>query len=133
MDDLGEIQQLYARYAWAMDEGQFEQWLQLFTDDAVIEGPTFGRYQGREDLKRFVAKYKLANGMFQVRHMLSNLLVEIEGDNAAGRCYVAHYRTHRGRTELNGMGGYRDRLRKVDGKWLFAERQAFFDYSGTWT
>ena len=130
MDDLAEIQQLYARYSWTLDERRYEEWLECFAEDGVIEGPTFGRHAGREELRQFIAKYKAETGMFQVRHVTSNISVEIEGESAVGRCYVLHYRTHRGRTELSAIGGYRDRLRKVNGQWLFADRQAFWDYSG---
>jgi hypothetical protein len=43
---------------------------------------------------------------------------------------VLHYRTYRGRTELSAIGRYQDQLRKVGGKWLFADRKALWDYSG---
>ena len=33
--------------------------------------------------------------------------------------------------EADAIGGYRDQLRKVNGRWLFADRQAFWDYSGS--
>lgn len=131
MDDFAEIQQLYARYAWTLDEKRYEDWLECFTEDAVVEGPTFGRHSGREELRHFLAKYKAESGMFQVRHVVSTVTAEIEGDNATGACYVLHYRTYRGRTELSSIGGFRDRLRRVNGRWRFAERQAFWDYSGT--
>ena len=84
-----------------------------------------------QELRQFIAKYKAASGMFQVRHVISNIRVDIQGDSATGSCYVLHYRTHRGRTELNAIGGYRDKLRKVEGRWLFADRQVFWDYSGS--
>jgi 3-phenylpropionate/cinnamic acid dioxygenase small subunit len=131
MDDLAQIHQLYAHYSWTLDEKHHEEWLECFTEDGVMEGPTFGRHAGREELRQFIAKYKAASGMFQVRHIISNIRVEIQGDSAVGSCYVLHYRTHRGRTELNAIGGYRDQLRKVNGRWLFSDRQAFWDYSGS--
>jgi SnoaL-like domain len=130
MDDLAAIQQLYAHYAWMLDEGRYDDWLECFTEDAVVEGPTFGRHSGREELRHFLAKYKAETGMFKVRHVVSTVTAEIEGDHATGACYVLYYRTYRGRTELSSIGGFRDHLRKVNGRWLFVDRQAFWDYSG---
>jgi hypothetical protein len=131
VDDLEEIHKLYRRYCWTLDEKQHEEWLDLFAEDGGVEGPNFGKYVGREQLRQFIAKYRAETAMFQVRHVISNIDVEIQGDSAVGRCYLLHYRTHRGRIELSAIGGYHDRLRKVGGKWLFAERKAFWDYSGS--
>lgn len=131
MDDFVEIQRLYARYSRTLDEKLHEEWLDCFTEDGVVEGPNFGRYVGREQLRQFLLKYRSETTMFQVRHVFTNLDVEIQGDKAVGSCYILHYRTHRGRTELSAIGTYQDALRKVDGKWLFADRKAAWDYSGT--
>lgn len=130
MDDYAEIQQLYSRYALTIDEKLHEEWLDCFTADGVVEGPNFGRYVGHDQLKQFLAKYRAETKMFQMRHVISNVLLDIQGENATGTCYILHYRTHRGRTELIAIGRYQDQLRKVDGRWLFADRKALWDYSG---
>jgi hypothetical protein len=131
MDDYAQIRELYAQYCWTLDERRFDEWLHLFTEDGVVEGPNYGRHVGPPQLRQFIAKYKATTGMFQVRHMVSSIRADIQGDTATGSCYVINYRTHRGRTELSAIGGYRDKLRKVNGQWLFSERQAFWDYSGS--
>ena len=130
MDDLAEIQQLYSRYSWTLDEKRHDEWLACFTEDGVVEGSNFGRFVGREQLRQFIAKYRSETAMYQVRHIVSNIMADIQGDSAAGSCYVLHYRTYRGRTELSAIGRYQDQLRKVDGRWLFADRKALWDYSG---
>ena len=131
MDDYAQIRDLYADYAWTLDERRYDQWLQCFTEDGVVEGPNFGRHAGHQELQQFIVKYKATTHMFQVRHVISNIKVDIQGDSATGSCYVINYRTHRGRTELSAIGGHRDKLRKVNGRWLFAERQVFWDLSGS--
>ncbi len=131
VDDLAEIQQLYSRYARTIDEKRHEEWLDCFTEDGVVEGPNFGRYVGRDQLRQFIAKYRAETAMFQVRHVITNVNVEVQGDSAVGNCYVLHYRTHRGRIELSAIGTYQDALRKTDGKWRFADRKAAWDYSGS--
>jgi 3-phenylpropionate/cinnamic acid dioxygenase small subunit len=130
VDDLAEIQQLYSRYCWTLDEKRHEEWLNCFAEDGVVEGSNFGRFVGREQLRVFIAKYRAETAMYQMRHIISNINVNIQGDNADANCYVLHYRTYRGRTELSAIGTYQDKLRKVSEKWLFAERHAFWDYSG---
>jgi 3-phenylpropionate/cinnamic acid dioxygenase small subunit len=130
VDDFTEINQLYARYCWTMDEKFHEEWLDCFTEDGGVEGPNFGRYSGREQLAQFLAKYRAETTMYQMRHVISNIFLDIQGDDATGKCYLLHYRTHRGVIELNAIGRYHDRLRKVGGKWLFVHREASWDYTG---
>lgn len=131
MDDYAQIRQLYAHYCWTLDERKFDELLGLFTEDGVVEGPNYGRHVGQAQLRQFIEKYKSTTHMFQVRHVISNIEVDIQGDDATGSCYVMNYRTHRGRTELSAIGVHRDKLRKVGGRWLIAERQVFWDYSGS--
>jgi 3-phenylpropionate/cinnamic acid dioxygenase small subunit len=130
VDDFTEIQQLYSRYCWTIDEKKHEEWLNCFTENGGVEGPNFGRYTGREQLRQFIAKYRSETAMFQMRHVISNIFLEIDGDTAAGKCYLLHYRTHKGVIELIGIGRYHDSLRKVGGKWLFDRRECAWDYSG---
>ncbi len=133
MDDLTQIEQLYARYAWASDDRRDEEWLECFTEDGSVESSMFGRFQGREDLRRFLAKYQNAFKTMQLRHLNSNLVIDIFGDRAEGRCYLVLYSSRRGRADINAIGIYRDQLQQIDGRWLFATRKVAWDYSGSWT
>lgn len=133
MDNLLQIEQLYARYAWALDDSCDEEWLECFTDNGTVESSVFGHFQGREDLRRFLIKYHQAFKTMQLRHLNSNLLIDISGDHAAGRCYLVLYSSRRGRANINAIGIYRDELHQIDGRWLFASRKVTWDYSGSWT
>jgi 3-phenylpropionate/cinnamic acid dioxygenase small subunit len=133
MDDLLQIQQLYARYAWALDDRRDEEWLECFTDNGSVESSMFGRFEGREDLRRFLAKYQNAFNTMQLRHLNSNLVIDIFGDRAEGRCYLVLYSSRRGRADTNAIGIYRDQLQQIEGRWLFVSRKVTYDYSGRWT
>jgi hypothetical protein len=133
MDDVTQIQQLYARYAWALDDGREDEWLACFADDGSVDSSHFGHFQGPEELQRFLVKYRGAFKTMQLRHINSNLLVDIFGDRAEGRCYLVLHSSRRGRAEINAIGVYRDELRQSNGRWLFASRKVTWDYSGHWT
>jgi hypothetical protein len=134
MDNMQEIQQLYARYAWALDDRRDDEWLECFTNNGTVESTQFGRFQGHEELRRFLVKYQCAFKTMQLRHINSNLLIDIDGDLAEGRCYLVLHSSRRGRADINAIGVYRDALEHVeDGRWLFASRKVTWDYSGHWT
>ncbi len=128
IEEREEIRELYVRYALTIDEDRREEWVACFTDDGVFESPRLGRYAGREELLRFTRVYKEFQAGAQVRHMVNNISVQIEGDRATGTCYLTYYHTKGGKSELAAVGGYHDRLRKVGGKWLFEHRKVFVDH-----
>jgi uncharacterized protein (TIGR02246 family) len=129
-EDREQIRDLYVRYAITIDSGQYEQWLDCFTDDGVFESPRFGRHVGRDGLRKFTQIYKESLGGAQVRHVISAVHFDIEGDRATGGCYLTYFHSKIGKTELAAVGEYRDKLRKVGGAWRFESRQVTVDGHG---
>jgi 3-phenylpropionate/cinnamic acid dioxygenase small subunit len=126
--DMSQIRDLYANYAWLIDEGHYDAWIkECFTEDGVFESPRFGRNAGHDGLQKFVRNYVEWIGGAQVRHLMSNVLATIDGDRASGRCNLAYYHSKHGKSELSALGGYLDKLRKVGDRWLFESRQIFLD------
>ena len=122
-DELA-ILQLVARYNHLTDFGA-DGWEQLFTDDGVFEtGPTpANRLEGREQLAEYAQT--LAAPPMQIRHATSNSIVEGDGDEATHTSYLMVTLAD-GVPLAATMGSYRDRLRRVDGEWRFAERRIEF-------
>ncbi len=127
MEDREQIRELYARYALTIDEGRFEDWVNCFTADGVFESPLFGTHAGHEALRKFCASYKESWGGAQVRHIIANVSIDIEGDRGRGICNLIYLPIEGGHPELVLVGGYRDELRKVAGNWLFAHRKVWVD------
>jgi hypothetical protein len=63
----------------------------------------------------------------QFRHVVSNLIVDVEGDHANATCYLLDYLTANGKTELLSPGEYRCTLTRIDGRWLFNNRMVTLD------
>lgn len=87
--------------------------------------------RGREQLCAFAAAAHAAHADRGQPgyHWVSNILIEGDGDRAALTCYL---RVMAGKTsELDeaatATGFYRDRLRKVGGRWKFESRLVKFD------
>jgi uncharacterized protein (TIGR02246 family) len=127
LEDREEIRELYARYAATIDEGQFDAWLDCFTEDGVFESSRFGRHAGRDGLAKFTQIYRDSLGGAQVRHVCTNLLFKIEGDAAAGSCYLIYYHCKDGKIQQAAVGHYRDTLRKAGGRWKFQSRKVALD------
>jgi uncharacterized protein (TIGR02246 family) len=112
-DDIVEINQLYSTYGHVLDDGDPDSFAACFTADATLGG--VGKpISGHEAFKKFAGRFMATD----VRHVISGVLVEGDGDEAHGRAYLVAYI----KGVIRSTGRYRDRLVRVDGKWLFADR-----------
>jgi 3-phenylpropionate/cinnamic acid dioxygenase small subunit len=122
-DDHEAIRNLLVDYCQLCDDGRFDEWGQLFTDDATftVMGTT---HTGRGDVQAFItaAQPPEARG----RHLISQPRLNIDGDSADARTdYAFVGRTDRG-LAVTSSGRYLDHLVRDGGRWRFASREIVF-------
>lgn len=76
-DDYVAISDHLARYCWAVDEGDEEDWIGLWTEDGVFTGVTPEPVVGREAL-RMIVRMGQASGPRKTRHMVANLACDYQ-------------------------------------------------------
>jgi hypothetical protein len=93
LEDIEVIKQLKYRYADACDRGYDADALaDLFTEDAVWDGGLFGRYEGREAIRRFFEG--VSSDIVFATHYMMNPIITVEDDQARGqRNYQRRCRT----------------------------------------
>jgi hypothetical protein len=120
------IQDLLARYAWALDTGDVDGFVACFTPDAIVIEEIFeepDRWEGHANLRRLAEHYRNVPDFPGRQHHVSQVLAE--GD--ARRCAVRSFTFV---TECRGeppyllrfAGYYEDEAVKVRGEWLFMRR-----------
>jgi len=127
--DREAIRELLLRYCRSIDRRDFGALKTLYHEDAVDEHG--GMFQGRahafiEQLPAIMAPMEV------VWHMLGNMLIEVQGDEAEGEIYTLAY--HRadlgeGPQDLIVGGRYLDRYRKRDGIWKIQHRRIVMDWN----
>jgi hypothetical protein len=128
------IRDLVARYNANGDSGRFEQVLECFAPQAVME--TDGEvYRGRDHIRRIFTEAAEAARRWPepmiMRHNTSTLQIDLDGpERATSRCYY-QVLTNRG---LDHWGRYLDEYGVVDGSWRFVHRREFVDgmVEGSW-
>jgi uncharacterized protein (TIGR02246 family) len=128
MDDRQMIHDLFVRYTTALDAGDVETIVACFTEDGTLESPAVGMYAGRQGIREFAERFaRFREAGSQLRHFISNLAAQVDGDEAHATCYLLTVMTRDGRTELMPPGRYDCRLAKVGGQWLFRHRLVVLD------
>ncbi|MEJ8571537.1 nuclear transport factor 2 family protein [Microbaculum marinum] len=129
LHDWFEINALFIRYATTLDHGDVEGCVSCFRDDAFIESPVLGRFEGREGIRRFAERTAtvLRERQARFRHVVTNLTASVDGDRAQATCYLLDFYTEAGKTELLSPGEYFCDLTRLDGRWLFDNRIVVMD------
>ena len=117
------IQELFARYAHAIDELDPEAWVQCFTPDGVFQVGSRAM-RGQAALRGYAEVHVRE---IRCRHMMGNFLYEIHGNEATGRAsMLATLATPKG-YKIFAQGRYVDRLVKQAGQWRIAYRRVDLD------
>jgi hypothetical protein len=132
------IRHTIASYTMAGDRLRADEFIALFTEDAIFETDGVAakdafRNQGRTAIREWFARWgrgaKEASPVHQakfIRHHISTCHIEITGsDTAKARTYFVAY------TDIgpDHCGYYIDVFRKSGGRWLIAHRRVRHDWS----
>jgi 3-phenylpropionate/cinnamic acid dioxygenase small subunit len=121
MDDWQTIAQLVARYAISFDERNVDQWLACWTADGTLYRTNGESVTGHEELGEYLRGFP-GRG----RHVVSNSIIEIDGDVASHRSYVQYFdRDHQHALVMFGL--YDDQIARVGETWRFASRRPMPD------
>jgi len=125
ISDRLEIQDLFARYSFAIDERDWDALDALFTVNAVID------YSGSGGIRGSVAEIKrwlpVALARFpRYQHLVATTKLRLDGDHATSRTILFNPMVHR---DANGVEQtffiglwYRDILLRTPQGWRIAER-----------
>lgn len=115
--DYMEIEQLYAKYNWAIDTGDAEGYASTFTADGV-----FNNFTGHDALVGFINTWKENMNGLNRRHWNTNLKIEGDGKTATGAVYLMLMDVGTKPASLVTMATYSDSLVKTADGWRFTKR-----------
>ena len=113
-EDQMAITDLLNRLTFAVDERDPEAWAACFTPDGSFQSPN-GKWTGTE------AQRKLMTGEVgfpRRQHIVTNLLIEGDGDRASARANGPVFEEEDGSYYVMNFSGQEHHLRRVDGTWL---------------
>jgi uncharacterized protein (TIGR02246 family) len=128
IEDRFAISDLFVRYTTALDAGDVETIVGCFTEDGALESPAVGKYAGHDGIRAFSERFAaMRQRGVQLRHVISNLAMTVDGGTAFATCYLTNIITVDGTSQLMPPGRYECDLRKVNGAWLFKNRLVILD------
>ncbi len=136
--DRAEIEDLMARYLFAIDYHDWDAYVATFAEDGEITFAS-GSFKGREAIREAVTRFAEGIGRFyhtedgqpaKLRHIVLQTVIRVEGDRAWGRSQWLEMANHGPGDEpkIGTYGVYEDEFAKVDGRWLIARRNVLNEF-----
>ena len=120
--NVNEIVSLTVKYCWALDERDWDSLSEVFSSDAYAKyGVT--EHKGIDSIIEKCQKALLPLDFSH--HMVTNHVVELEGDEATCKCYfqAQHVRNSTpGGVNFIIAGKYEDELTRINGEWKISSR-----------
>ena len=130
-EDRLAIFELYARYSWALDTGDTDGYVALFTEDcAATEEASNGTLEvlnGKDEIRRLVLKFHNRKDFPGHQHQMAQFVFEADPQGRPDHWVVRSYAwatiNHPPEPpHLHWCGHVRDVVAKVDGQWLIASK-----------
>jgi SnoaL-like protein len=127
-EDWTAIHTLLMTYAEHIDSGRFAEAAAMF-ENATVRLDSPGRreiatYRGAAQVQEFFAGTRLyPDGTPRTKHVVSNVIIEIDGDRAGARCHATVFQqTDALPLQPIAAGRYVDRFERVGREWRFTDR-----------
>ena len=117
-----EIYRNLVRFAQAMDNRDWQQFNHLTTDNIAADLGV-GLKSGRDTMVGTIRRYLDGCGVTQ--HLLGNVLIDIDGEQASSQAYVCDMHLGKEGNEnltFHTLGLYKDQWQKINGQWLMTQR-----------
>ncbi len=123
LEDERAIVRALEAYGQAIDYGDREMFLGIFTADAALDYSGAGRFVGTEEIAQFFSTFSAPETYN--KHLVVQPLIEISGDEASVLSSFLFLQKGSEGPMLSHYGRFHDRLvRQPDGSWRIARRRA---------
>jgi ketosteroid isomerase-like protein len=140
LEDIEEIKQLHINYILALNEQKFEEMIDCFAEDAIIDGLEGQRSEGKAAIAKFfraMAEHQRAIKMWKGGQILVHPVISVEGDTAKGCLTWFRLSKPKSFTSVDGQemmiiapsqARYDMEYKRVDGKW----KMSIMNFTSPW-
>jgi hypothetical protein len=137
-EDRAEIEDLMARYLFAIDYFDWDSYVGTFAPDAELQFAS-GTYKGRDEIRKAVVSFSSRIGQFyhtedgkpaKLRHVVLQSVIRVEGNKAWGRTLWVEMANHgpKDTMKMGTYGIYEDEFSKIGGHWFIQKRNVLNEF-----
>lgn len=143
-EDRALIEDLAARYMFALDFRDAKAYSETFSDDGILDYG-MGEIKGRKSIFEHIDELnqgareeaaKNTSGLRRPagRHNISNMVIKVDGNTARMVAYWFHHGNDNPErsSSVTSYGHYVDELVKINGQWFFSKRKIYNEQVAEW-
>jgi hypothetical protein len=115
--DKREVEEALCRLYAALDNHSPEGFACSFTPAGVFQS-RYGLFKGHAAIADFIRSHIASGAEDGARHLLSNFIIDEEGDGAIIRCYLVKLRYDETRVWIAGTSKLTGHMVRTEEKWL---------------
>jgi 3-phenylpropionate/cinnamic acid dioxygenase small subunit len=123
--DVSDITDVLVRYATGIDRRDWALFRTCWADDLQADYGPIGQFRGPDSITEFMTASHLKMG--RTHHILSNFVIDVDGDTATSRCYL-HAVLMNDKDDpskwMDVIGHYDDVLVRTASGWRISRRRA---------
>jgi 3-phenylpropionate/cinnamic acid dioxygenase small subunit len=121
--DRERIRDVLIRYATGIDTRDWSLFRTCFTDDVHADYGDIGTWSDADSVTEYMATTHA--GMADTKHMMSNFVIDVDGDVASALSYVhvVLVLTQEPLSWVDAVGSYVDELARTDDGWRIRDRR----------
>ncbi len=124
LEDEREIQHVFVRYGLAVDTGNVEATIALYTEDCHVDIDGVAFMNGRQEARAIVESDVHQAMLPHCAHIMGPFDVRLDGDRAVAIGYATVFAKQDGQRQVWRQSFGRWELARLDGRWLIARRIA---------
>lgn len=136
--DRAQIEDLMARYLFAIDYNDWDSYVETFAPDGELTFAS-GTSKGRDAIRKAVTDFAAGIVRFyhtedgkpaKLRHVVLQTMIRVEGNRAWGRTLWLEMANHgpMDTAKVGTYGIYEDEFKKVGGDWFIAKRNVLNEF-----
>ena len=136
--DRAEIEDLMARYLFAIDYADWDAYVATFAPDGELTFAS-GTSKGRDAIRAAVTRFAEGIGRFyhtadgkpaKLRHIILQSVIRVEGERAWARTQWLEMANHGegDQPKIGTYGLYEDEFGRIDGQWLITRRNVLNEF-----
>ena len=132
MSDADEIRNLLGTYCELMDDADWSAVGEMFAEAELVTDSGVVFAAGAAAVRaQYENGTRLYDGCPRTRHITANSVIDVDGDTATARsAYVVFQAVDDEPLHPIITGRYRDRFRRTENGWRFAQRMFIVDHAG---
>lgn len=127
LEDKEKIRETIHRYAWLLDKKEWDDLIELFSEDAILTVRPYGTHKGKDEIRSFF--FGILDKRPSGFHYIANSIITVEGHKGKSESFWHSTGEREGKSMIVAGFYYHELIRGRDDNWYIKKKEIYIDYN----